>query len=165
MARFVFGLQTVLEQRETEETLCKRDLFEAQLAQKRLMDELAVIETQIITANDTMRSEHLVGTLKPTMIATHRRYLIAMKQQVFSLAEKIAAARTTVEARQRKLAEASKSKKVIELLRDKQKSRWTAEQDRKELAAADDVAMQIAYHNLQVESSSVPLASVGGNAA
>ena len=165
MARFVFGLQTVLEQRETEETLCKRDLFEAQLAQRRLMDDLAQIETQIITANDTMRSEHLVGTLRPTMIATHRRYLIAMKQQVFSLAEKIAAARTTVEARQRKLAEASKNKKVIELLRDKQKSRWTAEQDRKELAAADDVAMQIAYHNLQTDPSGASLSGVGGNAA
>ena len=165
MARFVFGLQTVLEQREIEETLCKKELFEAQLAQKRLMDDLAELEGQIRGANESMRNEHLVGILKPTMIATHRRYLIAMKQQVFSLAEKIAAARTTVEARQRKLAEASKSKKVIELLRDKQKSRWTAEQDRKELAAADDVAMQIAYHNLQVESSSVPLASVGGNAA
>jgi flagellar export protein FliJ len=160
MARFVFGLQTVLEQRELEETLCKKELFEAQLAQKQLMDELAVIETQICTANDTMRSEHLVGTLKPTLIATHRRYLIAMKQQVFMLAEKIAGARTAVEARQRKLAEASKQKKVIELLRDKQKTRWTAEQDRRELAAADDVAMQIAFHNLQSQAT-----PVGGSAA
>ena len=164
MARFVFGLQTVLDQRETEETLCKKELFEAQLAQKQLLDELADIESQIKTANDTMRSEHLVGTLKPTMISTHRRYLIAMKQQVFSLAEKIAAARTTVEAKQRKLAEATKNKKVIELLRDKQKSRWMAEQDRRELAAADDVAMQIAYNNLQIEPTT-SLSSVGGSAA
>lgn len=165
MARFVFGLQTVLEQRETEETLCQRELFEAQLAQRKLLDELAELETQIQGANDTMRSEHLVGTLKPIMIATHRRYLIAMKQQVFSLAERIAAARTTVEAKQRKLAEAAKNRKVIELLRDKQKSRWTAEQDRREQAAADDVAMQIGFHNLQTEAVSVPLGSAGGSAA
>lgn len=165
MARFVFGLQTVLEQRETEETLCKKELFEAQLAQKRLLDELAELEAQIRGANETMRSEHLVGTLKPTMIATHRRYLIAMKQQVFTLAEKVAAARTTVEAKQRKLAEASKNKKVIELLRDKQKARWVAEQDRREHAAADDVAMQIAFHNLRTEDPGVSLGPVGGSVA
>ncbi len=172
MARFVFGLQTVLEQRELEETLCKRDLYEAQLAQKRLLDELAEVETQIRTANDTMRSEHLVGTLHQSIIATHRRYLVAMKQQVFTLAEKIARARIAVEARQRKLADAAKNRKAIEVLRDKQKTRWVAEQDRRELGAADDVAMQIAYHNLQVEAASVPLSDgsgslsiVGGSAA
>lgn len=158
MARFVFGLQTVLEQRETEELVCKKELFEAHSVQKKLMDDLAEVESQIRGANDTMRSEHLVGTLQPSIIATHRRYLIAMKQQVFTLADKIAAARIAVEAKQRKLAEASKNKRVIELLRDKQKSRWSAELDRKELAAADDVAMQIAFHNLQTES-------VGGSAA
>jgi flagellar export protein FliJ len=165
MARFVFGLQTVLEQRETEETLCKKELYEAQLAQRKLLDELAETESQIITANETMRNEHLVGALRPTMIATHRRYLVAMKQQVFSLAERIAVARTQVEAKQRKLAEASKGKKVIELLRDKQKGRWVADQDRREQAAADDVAMQIAFHNLRAEIADVPLSSVGGSAA
>lgn len=165
MARFVFGLQTVLEQREIEETLCKKELFEAQLAQKRLMDDLAELEGQIRGANESMRNEHLVGILKPTMIATHRRYLIAMKQRVFTLADSIAVARTNVEAKQRKLAEAAKNKKVIELLRDKQKSRWDAEQNRREHAAADDVAMQIAFHNLRAEELSVPLGSVGGSAA
>lgn len=163
MARFVFGLQTVLEQRENEEILCKKELFEAQSEQKRLMDQLAEVEAEIRTANETMRNEHLVGSLKPTMIATHRRYLIAMKQRVFSLAEQIASARTRVEAKQRKLADATKAKKVIELLRDKQKERWVAEQDRRELAAADDVAMQIAFHNLQTGAAA--LSSVGGSAA
>ena len=158
MARFNFGLQAVLEQRENEELLCKKELFEKQLAQRVLLDELAEIESQIRAANDTMRSDHLVGTLKPTLIATHRRYLVAMRQQVFSLAEKIASARIAVEASQRKCATAATNRKAIELLRDKQKSRWVAEQDRKELAAADDVAMQIAFHNMQIEP-------VGGSAA
>lgn len=158
MARFVFGLQTVLEQREIEELLCKKELYEAQLVQKRHMDRLAEVEVDIRTANDTMRDQHLVGPLQPTVIATHRRYLIAMKQQVFSLADQIASARVAVEAKQRKLALASKNKRAIELLRDKQKARWSMDQDRKELAAADDVAMQIAYHNLQMDG-------VGGSAA
>lgn len=165
MARFVFGLQTVLEQREIEETLCKKELFEAQLAQRQLLDTLAEVESQIRSANDTMRSEHLVGELKPTLIATHRRYLVAMRQQVFTLAEKIAAARIAVEAKQRKLADAAKNRKAIETLRDKQKSRWAAEQDRREAATADDIAMQIAYHNLQLDAASASMTSVGGSAA
>ncbi|RYG64634.1 hypothetical protein EON77_19480, partial [bacterium] len=74
--------------------------------------------------------------------------LIAMKSQVMQLAEQIAKARLDAEAKQRKLNDAAKGRKAIEVLRDKQKERWLAEQNRKELAIADDVGMQIAFHHL-----------------
>ena len=164
MARFTFNLQTVLEQRENDEHLCQMELAHAQLAQSQLQDELAKVEADINAANESMRNEHLVGKLNVTVITTHRRYLIAMRAQVIGIAQRLAAARLQVEAKQRKLAEAAKNRKAIEFLRDKQKQRWMIEQDKKELAQADDVAMQIAYHNLRA-AEAAEAETIGGSAA
>lgn len=158
MARFVFNLQTVLEQREREEQLAQMEHAEARLEQKRFEDELAALEQDLKASNEHMRDRHLVGKIDTSILAAHRRYLISMRTLVITVAQKIATARLKVEATQRKLAEAAKQYKAIEVLRDRQKSRWTAEQNRKELAAADDVAMQIAYQNLTINVG-------GGNAA
>jgi flagellar protein FliJ len=157
MAQFKFTLQTVLEQRQTQERLCQMELAQTQLDLKHVEEELAGTEREIASANDTMRDKHLVGKIDVTLIASHRRYLLAMRQRVIQIAERIVQARLAVEAKQRKLVEAAVQRKAIETLKDKQKSRWATEQDRKELAIADDVGMQIAYHNMQQ--------NVGGSAA
>jgi flagellar export protein FliJ len=41
------------------------------------------------------------------------------------------------------LAEAAKARKVLEKLRETQKQRWQEELSRKEMIAADEVAMQL----------------------
>lgn len=151
MAQFKFKLQVVLEQREREERLAQVEHAKAQLAQRTLESELAEIEKQLREANEHLRDHHLVGKIDTSMIATHRRYLIAARGAVLVKAKQIAAARLKAEATQRKLAAAAKDRKAIEFLRDRQKSRWAAEINRKELALADDVGMQIAYHDLAAE--------------
>lgn len=148
MARFVFTLQTVLDQREAEERACQMELARARLLQVQLETRLGQLNDEVVAANEQMRDHHLVGRIDVSIIAAHRRFLIAMRTAVMQLAEQIAAARLDAEAKQRKLSEAAKGRKAIEVLRDKQKSRWAAEQDRKELAIADDVGMQIAFHHL-----------------
>jgi flagellar FliJ protein len=152
MARFNFKLQVVLDQREREEQLAQMNHARAQLAQKQLEADLAKVEADLLAANEHMRDHHLVGKIDTTMIATHRRFLIAMRTNVIALAQRIAAARLVSETARRKLAVAAKDKRAIETLRDRQKQRWLADQDRKDLALADDVAMQIAYHNLTAEA-------------
>ncbi len=149
MARFVFSLEAVLQQRENQEHLAQRELAAAQLEQQKLEQQLSSVEQEINATNQAMRSDHLIGKLNTSLLGAHRRYLAAQKVAVFRLAEEIAAARLVVEAKRRLLAEASKDRKAIELLREKQQSRWQAEQQRKELAAADDVAMQMAFAELQ----------------
>ena len=155
MARFTFALQSVLEQREIEERTCQMELAASRAVQVALEADLSRLNEEIVGANESMRNEHLIGRINVNVISTHRRFLIAMRQSVVALAERIAAARMDVEAKQRKLADAAKSRKVIEHLRDKQKARWTADENRKELAIADDVGMQIAFHNLQADAAAV----------
>ena len=160
MARFDFSLQAVLAQRETQERTCQMELAHARLALSTLEQGLTRLNDEIAGENETMRSEHLVGRLNVSVIAGHRRFLVAVRAKVIELVAQIAGARLEVEANQRKLAEAAKQRKAIETLRDKQKARWTAEQSRKELAIADDVGMQIAFHNLQQPDAAI----VGGSA-
>lgn len=148
MAQFKFKLQVVLDQRQREERLAQLDFAKAQLTQRTLEAELTAIETDLKAANEHLRDHHLVGKIDTSMIVTHRRYLISVRQAVVAKAKQIADARLKSEAAQRKLAAAAKDRKAIELLRDRQKSRWLAEEDKKELAIADDVGMQIAYQNL-----------------
>ena len=148
MAQFKFNLQTVLEQREREERLCQKSLGEAAVRKQQAEDELVAVEREITTNNESMRDNHLVGKLDVNVLTSHRRYLIAMRQQVIGLAQRIAAARLEVEQARRKLNEAAKNRKAIEVLRDRQKQRWLADQERKERAIADDAAMQIAFDNL-----------------
>lgn len=154
MAQFNFKLQVVLDQREREERLAQVVHAQAQLAQRTLENELATIESDLREANEHLRDHHLVGKIDTSMIATHRRYLIAVRSAVISKATQIADARLKCEATQRKLATAAKDRKAIELLRDRQKSRWLAELEKKELALADDVGMQIAYQNFAAVTDS-----------
>ena len=148
MARFTFNLQAVLEEREREEQLCQKSLGEAAARKQGAEEELAAVERQLTVNNEQMRDHHLVGKLDVNVLTSHRRYLIAMRQQVIQIAQRIAAARLEVEQARRKLNEAAKNRKAIEVLRDKQKQRWQAEQERKDRAIADDAAMQIAFDNL-----------------
>jgi flagellar export protein FliJ len=153
MAQFKFKLQVVLDQRERDERMAQVAYAQAQLRQRTLEGELAAIESDLRGANEHLRDHHLVGKIDTSMIATHRRYLFAVRSAVIAKATQIADARLKCEALQRKLATAAKDRKAIELLRDRQKSRWLVELDKKELALADDVGMQIAYQNFAAADS------------
>lgn len=159
MARFVFTLQTVLEQREREERLCQLDLAQAQQQLVELERQLQEMNAEMVASNGELKTQHAAGKLNVQAIALHRRYLAAMKLRVIAHAEKMSGARLAVEAKQRKLAEAAKNRKAIEVLRDKQKQRWQADQDKRERELMDEAGMQIAFANLSVGPNSAGVAS------
>ncbi len=159
MARFTFGLQTVLDQRGREEKFCQLELAEAQLRLATLEAALQEMNGEIVSSNADLRSQHVAGKLNVQAISLHRRYLAAMKVKVIAHAESMSQARLAVEAKQRKLAEAAKNRKTIELLRDKQKQRWQADQDKRERDLMDEAGMQIAYANLTMEPNPAGVAS------
>ncbi|MFT3786069.1 MAG: flagellar export protein FliJ [Tepidisphaeraceae bacterium] len=152
MAQFRFSLQTVLDQREHEERLCQLALAQAQQVLVQLEQRLAGIQQEIVAANQDLRDNHLTGQINIQSIGVHRRYLAAMKAQVIQLAQQMADARLNIQAKQRKLAEAAKHRKAIEVLRDKQKQRWQDDQAKKERELLDEAGMQIAFANLTIES-------------
>lgn len=147
MARFVFKLAGVLKQRVHEERQRQRELAERQAHLASLQQRLRELNDRVQQTNDDVRNNHLTGPLDMSFLAAHRRFLAAMQRGAVETVQRMAVAQRLVEEALASLAEASKQRKIIEKLREKQFERWKAEQDRKEVAELDEVAMQISFHD------------------
>lgn len=148
MAQFHFQLQGVLEHRERVEKDRQRELAVAQAEMVRLDGELQAINRDVQQSTDDVRDHHLVGRLDMTYLAAHRRYMLGMQRKVLTLAQKIAAQQQVVDSARRALAEASKRKKILEKLREKQHRRWNDALARREAGALDELTTQLSFRQL-----------------
>ncbi|HQY87774.1 MAG TPA: flagellar export protein FliJ [Tepidisphaeraceae bacterium] len=147
MARFVFRLESVLKQREREEQFCQAALAEALGVQAGLEAKIAQIEQEVRRETESLRTR-MVGHIDTTEILRHRRYLAACAIDVARISQELANARLRVEASRRKLTDAAKRRKALELLRDKQKAEFNSEFERKHQIELDEVSMQIAFADM-----------------
>jgi len=143
MARFVFKLDAVLRHRKAIEQEKLRLYAAALAAFKELEDQLKELNLTMRQTNDDILQNHLLGKLDIGFITAHRRFLLGMQRKAASLAASMATAQKQVDAARAVLAEAAKQRKVMEKLREKQEQRWKEEVSRKEMIAADEVAMQL----------------------
>lgn len=148
MAQFHFQLEGVLEHRERVEKDRQRELAAAQTEMVRLDGELQAMNRDVQQSTADVRDHHLVGRLDMTYLAAHRRYMLGMRRKVFALAQKIAAQQQVVDAARRALAEASKQKKILEKLKEKQNRRWNEELARREAGALDELTTQLSFRQL-----------------
>jgi flagellar FliJ protein len=148
MAKFVFSLEGVLRQRQQIEDEKQRALAVRQTQLVDLQNLLRQMQQEIETANNDVRANRLIGTLNMQFLAAHRRFLTGMQRQAVAAMQKLSLAQRAVDEARAELAEAAKGRKAIEKLREKALDRWKAEQNRRELAAADEAGMQLAYEQL-----------------
>jgi len=153
MARFVFKLQALFRQRKHVERQQQRELASRQHALAKCQDELRELHERVQSTSNDVRRNHLVGVLDMNFLTAHRRYLLASQRQAMAIAQKIAIAQNAVNEAQVALAEAAKQRKIIEKLREKQLARWQEENHRKEMNAADELNVQLAFEQLVVAES------------
>ena len=144
MARFVFQFDAVLRQRLLAEQERQRDLAVLQAEMVRLKNELKALNDSIQSSAADLKDNRLTGPIDVAFLAAHRRYSMAMQRKGMQLVQDMARQQRRMDDAQRLLAEAAKDRKVMEKLREKQYERWRAEQAGKELAATDEVGMQLA---------------------
>ena len=145
MARFVFSLQSLLAHRERVEQERQRDAAVAGAELVAAQSGLLKVETDVRDALDDLRANHLTGKIDLNFLAAHRRFMLAMQRQQAAWAERVRVAQAKADAAQRLLAEAAKQRKAIDTLREQQQAAWSQDQSRREAAALDEVAMQMAY--------------------
>lgn len=155
MARFVFQLDGVLRHRERIEQERQRDLATAQAEMVRLEGELRGMQQDIQQSSADLRDHRLVGRLDMAYLAAHRRYMLGMNRKVIALAQTMAAQNQKVEQARAALAEASKQKKMIEKLRERQREQWSAGQARHEAGALDELTTQLSYRDLTNQTEDV----------
>jgi flagellar FliJ protein len=143
MAQFRFKLEAVLKHRTAIEREKQRLYALALAAFKELEDQLKALNQTMQTANDDIRQNRLVGRLDVAFITAHRRFLLGMQRKAMELVAAMNKAQQEVDRTRQAMAEAAKARKVLEKLRETQKQRWQEEVSRKEMIAADEVAMQL----------------------
>lgn len=148
MARFVFRLESVLNQRAREEQCCQAALGEALGVQVDCEAKIAEIEQQVRLDNDLLR-DRLIGAIEINELLRHRRFLATCALEVGRISERLVSARLKVEAARRKLTEAAKRRKALEILRDKQRNEFNSESERKEQLELDEAALQIAFSDFK----------------
>ena len=148
MASFSFQLDPVLQQRKLIEEQRQRELAAVQAEYAQLEIQLRALDQEVRASEVDLRSNRLTGRLDLSFLAAHRRFTLAMQRRAVALAQQMAAVRKRVDDARAALAEAAKQRKILEKLREKRKGQWSDEEDRKELAALDEISARIGYRTV-----------------
>jgi len=143
MAKFIFQLDGVLQHRTNVEHQRKRELAVIQAQMTVLDAELRALDVSVQNSVADLRTNRLIGKLDLPFLTAHRRYSLAMQRKAMGIAEKMAGIKLQVDAAKRNLAEASKQRKILEKLRERQMGRWREGIERRDVADMDEIAMQL----------------------
>ncbi|HEY2586507.1 MAG TPA: flagellar export protein FliJ [Tepidisphaeraceae bacterium] len=148
MAQFEFQLEGVLQHLERVEKDRQRDLAAAQAEMVRLDAELQSLNRDVQQSTADMRDHHLVGRLDMSYLAAHRRYMLGMQRRVIAVAEQMGRQQVVIDSARWALAQASKEKKILEKLKEKQRQEWAAALARREAGELDELTTQLSFRNL-----------------
>lgn len=149
MARFHFQLDGVLRHRERLEKDRQHDLAIAQTEMAHLQSELAALDAEVKRNTSDVRDHHLLGNLKISFLAAHRRYMLVMQRKIIAQAQKMAQQQAMVDRARLALVEASKQKKILEKLRERQQAAWAEKAHRRENSELDELATQMSYRQIE----------------
>src|SRR2546423_519384 len=142
MARFRFSLQSVLEHREMIEE--QKQLAVAHLESERIRLEIQIRRYQqgITLEKDQMRQSLRGGDIRAVRFQSGAAVRLAGAAQRTVL--ELAGLLRRLESARAELLEAAKRRKAVELLKDRRFEEWRTDQNRRELAAVDELAVMAA---------------------
>ena len=139
MRRFVFKLESVLEQRRHAERQRQRDV--AQFQRQIIQLDAQINEVAVAQKSSSVR---LRGKVDPRTLAIHVRFSQVMRQKLSTLRSQLDVAKKDLNAAQVALLEASKQRKVLEKLEERRRATWMTGQQKQETEALDDLAQRMA---------------------
>lgn len=141
MKAFQFQYKVVLRQREVIEQGKQRALAKLMHQRNAMVGRLREMQETISTSKREA-ADGLVGTVDLGAIAGIARYSASCALQGNTLVRELAQLETLVEQARNELIEASKNRKALELLRDRQRQAWELEQRRMEASRLDEQTTQ-----------------------
>lgn len=142
MARFVFELEAVLEQRAEAERRAKLELGRRQRELAAIRERAEELQRALESERRGLRQALDAGpgarvSLEDVRLAAGSSLGGAVRLQ--RLALEAAGAQSRLEAARSGLVRAAVARKAIEVLKQRRYARWRQEQDRREVAALDDL--------------------------
>lgn len=141
MARFVFRLEPVLRQRWREEQACQRRLAQLLDRRRQMHEQLRRMQGGLSSDKQAMAAS-LVGQVDVSRIRMHAAHNAQVTQRAHGLVRELAELEDHVAQARAALLEATRQRKAIELLRDRQLDRWRKKMAKREAAAVDELATQ-----------------------
>ncbi len=143
MARFIFQLQAVLDQRENEEGVKQRAV--AVLERERMRLEQSIRDARDRLAHETEELRALLGAGGAPVRLDSARAQASAGLRLHGEAQRhvltLAGVHRRLEAARAELLEASKRRKAVQLLRDRRYEEWRIAQNRRENAEIDELAV------------------------
>jgi flagellar protein FliJ len=139
MAKFQFRFNTLLKHRRRIEDQRQRTLAQHLRTRMILHDQIREMQDTIRDSKRSM-ADGLIGKVDLTRVGQFARYSGHAAQRARQIVVKLAGLEKQVELARAELLDATKQRKALELLRDKDHAKWRYEQDRKETNELDELA-------------------------
>lgn len=151
MSRFVFRYQTVLKQREDAERRERKTVAVLMHRRNGMVQQLREMQ-DTISQSKRDAAGGLVGTIDLDALSGIARYSARCASLGHGLVRQLAELETQVEQAKTVLLEATKQRKALELLRDRQYEAWALEQRRMEAKQLDEMSTQAHARRVLAES-------------
>lgn len=138
MKRFVFNLESLYEHRQRAEEACQREFVEANLklqSEERRLDEFKAQYRNSGLEMDALKEKGASAN----ELEMHHAYLGGLKKQMISQEALVSKHYKIVEKKRAELVEASRNKKVMEIMKEKSLSAHMLKENRREQKEADDL--------------------------
>ena len=138
MATFHFNLQAELDKRRSVEDAAQQGLA-------KVLRENLILQTQLSEMRESVYSDRarlagaLAGAVNVQQIQRHATHAGQVQLRSGQMVTRIAELDQQAAAARSRLAEASKRRKAIERLRDKQWAKWRAGQQRRQASELEDL--------------------------
>lgn len=139
MPRFRFELQPVLDARKRAEDARRLEVAELEAERVSLEDGLRRRQRSIVESRSDARDE-LVGRVDPDRLRATANASLAVMRDAQRTVLELAGVHRRLEAAQRRLQEASRDRRAIEIVRERRFEDWKQAIDRREQAALDEIA-------------------------
>jgi len=145
--KFKFRLDPVLKIRENDRAQKQAELGRAYEAVRIVENKLKEVQTEIVSNSELGRQAIQQGRISVDYLLAVRRheaFLLAQQSDVQTSLQQI---RLVIEERRLALIEADKKVKVLEKLREKQKSKHLQEEALAEMKQMDEIAQSARHRN------------------
>lgn len=138
---FIFKLETLLRHRRMIEDERQRELARSMRHRMILLDQLRQMQTTIQSSRHDLAGS-LVGKVDLEQVGRFAHYSLQVRQRAQGIVGQMALIERQINTARERLIEATRARKALELLRDKQERAWRQQQDRRDAAAMDEMAVQ-----------------------
>ena len=140
MAKFRFELQAVLNARLRAEELQQRRVAELEASRRKLEDGLRARQARIGESRAQLRGR-LMGAIDPSMLRGQANASLAGMRDAQRVVLELAGIHSRLQSVMAELRAASRDRRAVEILKERRFEDWRREQDRREQAELDEIAM------------------------